>query len=577
LLRSRLKTFYTGGGMETINYISDFKFENDLSKVLAHSNYVQNGAIKTLGQVLNLDIKKIERVGVDELSKRKDSRIMLKFNMALDNNKIIKLVELQDFISKKLNVNKNNIAIAEHQAESQFGNENRHAHIIIFPPRDIAGKKLRLTKKDLSDFHKSWKEFLIQKSFTIKENEIKEKHLGIGLRYDKDKQETYINNQEIKELEQDKKQIEKRIKIAYQTNSIIQELPEKTSKEKLISLLPTTSQEKAVLEHFNRLQYNKDDKISILAVNKETGEVKQRALTVINAIKDIPVFNRLNKAGFNIYHSINSLLPDEKIGRLKSDFRASQNIIYLDLDCKNDKKAGKQNIERLNDYIKKYNIPSPNQIVRTSEGNYQVYWVLDKKVEFNKLENIMKTMNKALNLDYTQDISRVFRLPGFINQKQGKTGDKVENLSETAGIQTKYLTSINPFENILKEQELKDKKINNLKSKPLEIQKDISEQEKINRSFYLKTELERKHWIDYKSDDLSKSDLCYALYLAGKHLTANEIMQKIKAESPDIENRHKNIIDYLERTVNKALEYVKSLTPPRWGLSPEHKKRDISR
>jgi hypothetical protein len=537
-----------------INYISDFTFENVKSKVSAHLNYIKNGAENTGGRIDNLDMEKVNNIADAELSKRKDSRIMLKFNIALDNQNIIKPDEVKKFISEQLKINPDNIITAEHliSAEhSKFGNDNRHLHIAIIPPRDINNKKLRLTKTDLSNFHKNWKEYILSRGLEITESPEKMEHIGIKLNYDKDAQETYKSTQEIKELDIEKREIEKRID-ATKKNGMFLEIDDKLSIFDKINLTAPFSQtDKAVVEHLNRLFYDKSDKLSLIAINKQGGQIKQESLTAEQLVKKLPILKRLNSQGFDIYHSVNVLLPDSTAGRLKSDFREFQNRIYIDLDNKNDNLVGKENLKRLDDYLKKYKLPDPNQLVKSSTGNYQAYWILDKPVEFTKLQSIMRKINTDLKLDYTQDISRVFRLPGFYNKKPRKN-DIVENMPEQ-GFLSKNYARIEDFNLLLKDVELKYNKLKQLKPKPLDRYNYNVDNKRIA---YLKDEINRKRWIDFQDTDLSRADIKYAMYLHVKGKDDEYIKKSLIAESPDIEKRHTNLIDYLERTVRKAIEFV---------------------
>jgi glutathione S-transferase len=64
-----------------------------------------------------------------------------------------------------------------------------------------------------------------------------------------------------------------------------------------------------------------------------------------------------------------------------------------------------------------------------------------------------------------------------------------------------------------------------------------------------------KCWKDFACEDLSIADMRYACYLVRMGLSDAEIMQRLLAESPDIEKRHK-VEDYLPRTIEKAKQYV---------------------
>jgi len=439
--------------METIHYISDFtyfsgkkvspKYGNVLNALREHIRYI---ARKEQGVfTFNLNPKGWLEKAKTEILKRWDSRVALKFVMALplntnqeNVNEIAKV--LQDFIAKELNVNPENVSIAIHLHKGKSGNYNPHAHILVYP-RDRNGKKLRLNRKDLSRFHRKWQETLKRLGFKIRFNpdDLKIPHLGVKLYYDKTAQELYKTYLMLKEKQKTVKWLEenhaRRSSAGAELLGKGEEFEVKELdawKDYLKRLINKDAknfrekQKKALAKHFKRLGYNPKDKIAIVLVNHRTGKTLQRVVKVEDVLTDkyLAFLSGKNAEGYSVYASIN-VLKDNAKKRRKEDFKPKQKRIYLDLDAKNVK--SQELIHKLYDYLNLKGLPQPSHIVKSSKGNYQVYWTLDEDVDFQTLERIMLKMNIDLGLDHTQDVSRVFRLPYFRNKKPNKD-DLVVNI-----------------------------------------------------------------------------------------------------------------------------------------------------
>jgi len=341
---------------------------------------------------------------------------------------------LQDFIAKELNINPENISIAIHLHKGISGNYNPHAHILVYP-RDRNGKKLRLNRKDLSNFHRKWQEKLKQLGYRLKfdPDDLKIPHLGVKLYYDKTAQELYKTYLLLKEKQKTVKWLEENSRDELTADAVSSgkegEEFEVNSfdvwKDYLKRFINRDAkdfrdkQKKALAKHFERLSYKPDDKIAIILINHKQGKTLQRVVKVKDILTDkyLAFLSGKNAEGYSVYASIN-VLKDNAKKRRKEDFKPKQKRIYLDLDAKNVK--SQELIHKLYDYLNLKGLPQPTHIVKSSKGNYQVYWTLDEDVDFEILERIMLQMNIDLNLDHTQDISRVFRLPYFRNKKPGK-------------------------------------------------------------------------------------------------------------------------------------------------------------
>ena len=176
-----------------------------------------------------------------------------------------------------------------------------------------------------------------------------------------------------------------------------------------------------IKEHIELLWMRKDTKpgvhqIAILAVHPDNRR-KQFLIKIEDLERKIGYLRKLNAEGFNIYASVNVLQPEAE-GRKAEDFLPYQVAVYLDFDSK--QKPAHELWKELWQEIQDGKLPPPSWIVKSSTGNYQVYWIFAEPVEQWKLEAIMRGLNERFGLDHAHDVARVFRLPGFRNKKPGK-------------------------------------------------------------------------------------------------------------------------------------------------------------
>lgn len=160
-------------------------------------------------------------------------------------------------------------------------------------------------------------------------------------------------------------------------------------------------------------------KVALLAIHSERDRFPNRQFLVkIGELeKWVGYLRRLNVEGYNIYASVNVLKPEAQ-SRKVEEFLPCQVAVYLDLDSK--EKPAHQLWKEIWKKMRVEELPEPSWVIKSSKGNYQVYWIFEEPVESWKLESIMKGLNQAFGLDHTHDIARVFRLPGFRNKKPGK-------------------------------------------------------------------------------------------------------------------------------------------------------------
>jgi hypothetical protein len=155
--------------------------------------------------------------------------------------------------------------------------------------------------------------------------------------------------------------------------------------------------------------FRPEETFALLARYPETSRTLQR----IVRLPDLMKANYLgwlafeNSRGANIYFSINPLSFGAK-RRTKSAVAAAKGL-YLDLDSVGDR--------RLAALRKSNAVPPPAAVIHTSIGKYQVIWRV-RGLAIPEQEAMLKGLADTFGGDRAcTDCARVFRLPGFFNQK----------------------------------------------------------------------------------------------------------------------------------------------------------------
>jgi len=174
-------------------------------------------------------------------------------------------------------------------------------------------------------------------------------------------------------------------------------------------------------------------------------------------------------------------------------------------------------------------------IVQTSSNKYQAYIKLAKEVKAGKYKEIAKKAVKLFHADKAVvDEYHLRRLPNFLN--------------------TKYSP---PFPITWYKQDGKALKIQAHRP-PREWKKILFPKKREKRGgggVFIKSWQEfAKPW---QVQSLSEVDFAYACYLLSLGLSESEVIEKLK-ESPDLHIRHKNVQDYLARTVEAAKRKIRS-------------------
>lgn len=177
---------------------------------------------------------------------------------------------------------------------------------------------------------------------------------------------------------------------------------------------------------FLRDQYQETERLAVMLRHEQAG--------VVNHIKTVheitsSIYQRWlhenNAQGWNIHFSPNVLRPDAQHHRTKQDFSRVASL-WADLDHDGDKQLGRIWDAGI--------VPKPNYIVNTSPGRYQVIW----KVEGFHDQELTERMLRGIAIEFgadpsATDVSRLLRLPGFVNHKPHAGGHVVEATVLVAG------------------------------------------------------------------------------------------------------------------------------------------------
>jgi len=157
--------------------------------------------------------------------------------------------------------------------------------------------------------------------------------------------------------------------------------------------------------------FEPSDRIAMLVLNRDLGEVLQRVTTAKKASS--PEFQawlrHKNATGSDIYIGMNPLRK-RAATRTKQDIESIRHV-YLDLD------HGGQ--EALNTIENSSAVPKPNYVLTSSPGKFQIVWKVEG-MGLREAEGLLRAMVRECGGDpAATDATRVLRLPGFANKKYG--------------------------------------------------------------------------------------------------------------------------------------------------------------
>jgi hypothetical protein len=151
------------------------------------------------------------------------------------------------------------------------------------------------------------------------------------------------------------------------------------------------------------------DNVAILVRHRHLGHTLQRITKaeLIAAPEFQSVLLERNRAGADIFIGMNPI-RDGAYNRTKQSLKEIRHV-YLDID-----REGDQAIEVIRTSL---DIPTPNFVLNTSPGKYQVVWRIEG-ANLQTAEALLQSMANHFGGDLAAtDATRVLRLPGFANRK----------------------------------------------------------------------------------------------------------------------------------------------------------------
>jgi hypothetical protein len=151
------------------------------------------------------------------------------------------------------------------------------------------------------------------------------------------------------------------------------------------------------------------DNVAILVRHRHLGHTLQRITKaeLIAAPEFQSVLLERNRAGADIFIGMNPI-RDGAYNRTKQNLKEIRHV-YLDID-----REGDQAIEVIRTSL---DIPTPNFVLNTSPGKYQVVWRIEG-ANLQTAEALLQSMANHFGGDLAAtDATRVLRLPGFANRK----------------------------------------------------------------------------------------------------------------------------------------------------------------
>ena len=171
---------------------------------------------------------------------------------------------------------------------------------------------------------------------------------------------------------------------------------------------------RAAVEWFSEL-FNPGEYATVILRQRPGPGVRQLSRLAVHWCQ--PAGQRLlraaNEAGSDVFCGVNPTVPGSS--RAVSEVRRLQ----LDFDT-----AGNQRIGRLMQDVRAGRVPMPAAVVRSSVGRWQVLWHVDPAAwTVAGAEEANRRLAGAYEGDpAVVDVTRVMRVPGFINCKPGRGG-----------------------------------------------------------------------------------------------------------------------------------------------------------
>jgi hypothetical protein len=167
--------------------------------------------------------------------------------------------------------------------------------------------------------------------------------------------------------------------------------------------------EKDAAAKFIRNNFEPQDRLAVVVLNKQSGAVTQRLASAEQiASAEFQAWLRFENSRKSDIYSTPNVLADHARGRTKENVRSIRHV-YLDFDY-----LGTAAVERLQNDP---DVPTPNYLVSTSADKWQALWRV-QGFDKQQAEELQRAMAREYGADLAAtDCSRVLRVPGFYNHK----------------------------------------------------------------------------------------------------------------------------------------------------------------
>lgn len=322
--------------------------------------------------------------------------------------------------------------------------------------------------------------------------------------------------------------------------------------------------------------YNKTDYVGILLIDHNDSSKTLHEFCYVNKLykeEYIKYLRYMNaKDNRSIYITVNRMKELAK-KRIIENMETEVDRIWLDIDS--DFYLGQTILKRIREFL-----GEPSMVILTSKQkrkikvyqlnkytqerelvekevinkNYQVYYMLDRFYDYNEVAEVLRKIEYKFKIDKTHDITRVFRIPGFVNRKPGKDCFcSIQQVSDK-----KY--SLEHFQNLVRDVEIPhtDAKATDIQKEKIEATKeilDIIKKEEFGGIYVTVEGLDR---LRGRVRTQSERDIHFAIYTIANASTKDQELLK-KALIFYLANKRqkkRDSWDYATRTVRKAAQYV---------------------
>lgn len=158
--------------------------------------------------------------------------------------------------------------------------------------------------------------------------------------------------------------------------------------------------------------FRESDRVAVILIDQceESKQFPQQRIASVRDIVSPWLQNWLaeeNKSGYNVYVSMNVLKPEAK-ARTKEDIGEIRTL-FVDIDS-----GGRDKVRAI---LTAKEVPQPAWILNTSPGKYQAIWRVED-LSPEEAEQKLRALAQHFGTDpAATDMSRVLRLPGFVNHK----------------------------------------------------------------------------------------------------------------------------------------------------------------